>query len=48
MVTHEPSVAAYALEVAVLRDGKLIDRFATDGMDTQALAGRYQEVLNTR
>src|SRR5947199_39573 len=25
MVTHEPSVAAYAQEVAVLRDGRLID-----------------------
>jgi putative ABC transport system ATP-binding protein len=46
MVTHEPSVAAYAREVAVLKDGKLIDRFATDGIDgTEALAVRYQECL---
>jgi putative ABC transport system ATP-binding protein len=43
MVTHEPSVAVYAQEVAVLKDGKLIERFATEG--PQELAARYQEVL---
>jgi putative ABC transport system ATP-binding protein len=43
MVTHEPSVAAYAQEVAVLKDGKLIERFPTEG--AQELALRYQEVL---
>src|SRR6202012_308500 len=31
MVTHEPSVAAYAQEVAVLRDGELVERFSTEG-----------------
>jgi putative ABC transport system ATP-binding protein len=47
MVTHEPSVAAYAQEVAVLRDGKLIERFPTEGTGNggQALAARYQESL---
>jgi putative ABC transport system ATP-binding protein len=46
MVTHEPSVAAYAQEVAVLKDGRLVDRFPTDGPDRgQSLAVRYQEVL---
>jgi putative ABC transport system ATP-binding protein len=46
MVTHEPSVAAYAQEVAVLKDGRLIERFATEGSDGgQALAMRYQESL---
>jgi putative ABC transport system ATP-binding protein len=46
MVTHEPTVAAYAQEVAVLRDGKLIERFATQGPDYgQELAARYQECL---
>src|SRR3954468_2780407 len=43
MVTHEPSVAAYAQEVAVLKDGKLIERFPTEG--AQELALKYQEVL---
>ena len=44
MVTHEPSVAAYAQEVAILKDGRMIERFGTEGMqDTQALAARYQE-----
>jgi putative ABC transport system ATP-binding protein len=43
MVTHEPSVAAYAQEVVVLKDGKLIERFPTEG--AQELALKYQEVL---
>jgi putative ABC transport system ATP-binding protein len=46
MVTHEPSVAAFAQEVAVLKDGRLIERFATEGMaGGQGLAARYQESL---
>ena len=46
MVTHEPSVATYAQEVAVLKDGKLIERFATDTVDGgQGLALRYQESI---
>jgi putative ABC transport system ATP-binding protein len=46
MVTHEPTVAAYAQEVAVLRDGLLIERFATQGPENgQELAARYQECL---
>jgi putative ABC transport system ATP-binding protein len=46
MVTHEPSVAAYAQEVAVLRDGKLVERFATDETKGEAgVAMRYQECL---
>jgi putative ABC transport system ATP-binding protein len=46
MVTHEPTVAAYADEVAVLKDGKLVSRFpveAEGGADK--LAARYQECL---
>ncbi len=47
MVTHEPTVAAYAQEVAVLKDGKLIERFPTEGNGNggQMLAARYQECL---
>ena len=46
MVTHEPSVAAFAQEVAVLKDGKLVERFPTEGANGgQALAARYQECL---
>src|SRR5438067_11531709 len=46
MVTHEPTVAAYAQEVAVLKDGKLIERFATsDTAGSQGLAQRYQECV---
>jgi putative ABC transport system ATP-binding protein len=46
MVTHEPTVAAYATEVAVLKDGKLVERFATEGTSAgQQLAARYQEAL---
>ena len=46
MVTHEPTVAAYAQEVAVLKDGRLVERFATEGAGGhQALAMKYQECL---
>jgi putative ABC transport system ATP-binding protein len=46
MVTHEPTVAAYAQEVAVLKDGKLVERFATEGVGGGAgLALKYQECL---
>ena len=48
MVTHEPSVATFAQEVAVMKDGKLIDRFPTrEAAGTQELAMRYQESLRT-
>ncbi len=43
MVTHEPSIAAYAQEVAVLKDGRLIERFPTEGV--QELALKYHEVI---
>src|SRR5207237_2111313 len=46
MVTHEPSVAAYSQEVAVLKDGKLVDRFATEeAKGGEGLAVRYQESI---
>jgi putative ABC transport system ATP-binding protein len=46
MVTHEPTVAAYAQEVAVLKDGRLVDRFTTAEVgDAQGLALRYQKCL---
>ena len=38
MVTHEPTVAAFAQEVAVLKDGKLVKRFATDEAGGQAVS----------
>jgi putative ABC transport system ATP-binding protein len=46
MVTHEPTVAAYAQEVAVLKDGRLVKRFATEETGGgEGLALRYQESL---
>ncbi|HYO10412.1 MAG TPA: ABC transporter ATP-binding protein [Tepidisphaeraceae bacterium] len=46
MVTHEPAVAAFATEVAVLKDGKLVERFATEGPDNgHGLARRYAELV---
>jgi putative ABC transport system ATP-binding protein len=46
MVTHEPSVAAYAQEVAIIRDGQLLDRFATEGVDSHSgLANRYLKLV---
>lgn len=46
MVTHEASVAAYASDVVVIKDGKLVQRFTTESVgDQQALALRYQEAV---
>jgi putative ABC transport system ATP-binding protein len=46
MVTHEPTVAAYAQEVAVIKDGRLVERFETrETNGGQGLAMRYQECL---
>lgn len=47
IVTHEPAVAAYAQEVAVLRDGKLVERFPVPPADDagQSLAMKYQEAI---
>jgi len=45
MVTHEPVVGAYAREVAVIRDGRMVGRFATQDINTQELAAKYAECL---
>ncbi|HRK31058.1 MAG TPA: ABC transporter ATP-binding protein [Tepidisphaeraceae bacterium] len=45
MVTHEPSVARYAQEVAVIRDGSLVAQFEVAEHDSESLAMRYQECL---
>lgn len=49
MVTHEPSVAAYAQEVAVIKDGKLVERFATADVDGEhGLALKYREAVGEK
>ncbi len=45
MVTHEPSVAAYAQQIAVLKDGRLVESFAVQGAGSEELAVKYQECL---
>jgi putative ABC transport system ATP-binding protein len=46
MVTHEPSVASYATEVAVLKDGKLVEKFPVEEAGNgQGLALRYAELV---
>ena len=46
MVTHEPTVAAYAREVAVLKDGRMCGRFSVqEATDGPGVAMRYQEVV---
>jgi putative ABC transport system ATP-binding protein len=46
MVTHEPSVAAYAREVAVIKDGQMVARFPTEETNgSHELAVRYQESI---
>ena len=44
MVTHEAAVAAYADDVAVMKDGKLLDRFRVENADPAMVASRYQAV----
>ena len=48
MVTHEPTVAVYADEVVILKDGLLLDRFTTASVssDHNQLAARYQQALD--
>ena len=45
MVTHEPGVAAYASEIAVIKDGQLVERFSTDNADQAAISQRYQAAV---
>jgi putative ABC transport system ATP-binding protein len=45
MVTHEPVVGAYAQEVAVIRDGQIVNRFDTQGLTAHDLAARYSDCL---
>jgi putative ABC transport system ATP-binding protein len=45
MVTHEPVVGVYAQEVAVIRDGRIVDRFGTQGIDGHDLAAKYTDCL---
>jgi putative ABC transport system ATP-binding protein len=45
MVTHEPSVAAYASEVIVIKDGKLLSRFATTEHGAADVASKYQAAV---
>ena len=46
MVTHEPTVAAYAREVVVLKDGNVCDRFPVEHVSGgQGVAMRYQDCV---
>ena len=45
MVTHEPSVAAYARRVVVLKDGKLIDQFEVQQGEAADVARRYTSAV---
>jgi putative ABC transport system ATP-binding protein len=47
VVTHEPSVAIWAERVVVMKDGRILNDFATsDFKDAQSLAVHYQDVVN--
>jgi putative ABC transport system ATP-binding protein len=43
MVTHEPVVGVYAREVAVIRDGQIVNRFSTENQSGSDLAIKYSE-----
>jgi len=42
MVTHEPEAAAHCMSVHVLRDGVVVERFTTEGLDGSGVADRYR------
>ncbi|WDQ17248.1 ABC transporter ATP-binding protein [Rhodopirellula sp. P2] len=47
MVTHEPSVAIWADSVVVLKDGEIVQQFATNTCtDAQTLAAKYQQIVS--
>lgn len=46
MVTHEPSVAAVADEVVVMRDGRTVGSFETPGRDPAAVARAYHQIVS--
>ncbi|OYP39193.1 ABC transporter ATP-binding protein [Rhodopirellula sp. MGV] len=49
VVTHEPSVAVWADDVVVLKDGGIVERFqASEYGDAQSLAAHYQQVVGDR
>ena len=46
LVTHEPSVAAWARQTLVLKDGRLVGKIpSSDQNDAQALAAAYQSII---
>jgi putative ABC transport system ATP-binding protein len=45
MVTHEPAAAVHCRWVDVLRDGKVVSRIETEGLDAGGMAARYHQLL---
>jgi putative ABC transport system ATP-binding protein len=45
MVTHEPAAAVHCKWVDVLRDGKVVSRIETEGLDAGGMAARYHQLL---
>jgi len=46
LVTHEPSVAAYAHEVAIMKDGRIVGRISLDKVSGGSeLANLYQQAI---
>ena len=45
MVTHEPSVAAFAQRVLIIKDGKLLETFENDVEQPHLVAERYHVAM---
>lgn len=46
MVTHEPAAAAHCRRILVLRDGRRIGDFESEGLDAAGVAARYQQLVS--
>lgn len=45
MVTHEPAAAAHCRMVWVMRDGRVIGKIESEGLDAPGVAARYQQLV---
>jgi putative ABC transport system ATP-binding protein len=45
MVTHEPAAAAHCRRVIIIRDGRVLGKMETEGLDAGGVAAGYQQLV---